>query len=107
MELSFGSAFPPWVRGRKSHSEQFWSAPPQVADIDFSVGQLAAHPPAADAPGGLPPAWAWSLDGLAMMNVTPDVGGASDVTNREAAICWDGGGSALPKQARRVDWRKK
>jgi hypothetical protein len=41
-----------------------------------------------------------------MMNETPDVGGASDVTNREAAICWDGGGGALPKPARRVDWRK-
>jgi hypothetical protein len=41
-----------------------------------------------------------------MMKETPGARDASDVTNREAPICWDGETSALPKQARRVDWRK-
>jgi hypothetical protein len=33
--------------------------------------------------------------------------GAADVTNREAAICWDGAAWALPKQAQRGRLEKK
>jgi hypothetical protein len=32
---------------------------------------------------------AWSQDGLAMIKSIPGARDAADVTNREAAICWD------------------
>jgi hypothetical protein len=33
-----------WVRGRKSHSEQIWSARPQIADIHFSREDFSVGP---------------------------------------------------------------
>ena len=33
-----------WVRGRKSHPEQIWSALPQIADIDFSRDDFSVGP---------------------------------------------------------------
>jgi hypothetical protein len=32
------------VKGRKSHPEQIWSAPPQIADIDFSREDFSVGP---------------------------------------------------------------
>jgi SulP family sulfate permease len=33
-----------WVRGRKSHPEQIWSALPQIADIDSSCEDFSVGP---------------------------------------------------------------